>query len=488
MNKAAQLTKIPTGIAGLDIALEGGIPENRSMLVLGKSGTGKSFLLSEFIYRGITQHNQNGIIVSFEERTEDIINNVSSLGWNYQSLIDEKKLSIIDVSPLLGKQVHQTGDYDWMSGLLLRIKHRIKETDAKRISIDSIGMIISQNPQFENSHKIRAAVFSFIESLKKMGLTIVFSSEIVEGNAVRYGIEEFVADGVIELETLVGQNQIIRKLQIKKIRGTSYRSGKIIFELSDKGIIAYPKIPIDTTTAITSFDKRYKFGIAKLDEALNGGIPQGHMLLLGGNTGTGKTTLSLQFILDGLRNGENVLWVALEEPIQQIKKTAASHGWDLEEFEEKGQLAFVSLSLVDIVPDKLLYQIINESQSSKVTRVVFDSVSSLESATMDKNSVREFLIQLTGYFKTKGITCLMTYLSADAFGASSAQLIGSLSSNEMRLSSIIDAIIILRYVERKQSIAKLLNILKMRGTIHDKSIFQYEIEKSGFELGERFDK
>ena len=174
MTNTTALTKIPTGITGLDIVLDGGIPENRSILVLGKSGTGKSFLLSEFIYRGITKYDEHGIIVTFEERKEDIIKNVASIGWDYNILIDEKKLSIIDASPLLDRQIHATGDYDWMSGLFIRVKHQIELIGAKRISIDSIGMIISQNPQFENSHKLRAALFTFIEGLKKYGKSHLF--------------------------------------------------------------------------------------------------------------------------------------------------------------------------------------------------------------------------------------------------------------------------------------------------------------------------
>ncbi|MBD3311772.1 MAG: hypothetical protein GF349_04770 [Candidatus Magasanikbacteria bacterium] len=127
--------------------------------------------------------------------------------------------------------------------------------------------------------------------------------------------------------------------------------------------------------------------------------------------------------------------------------------------------------------------IVNEKN---IKRVVIDSISSLISATIDKFEVREFLINLVGFFKTKEITCLANYLMSENFGASRGQLLGNLSSNEMRLRSIVDGVILLRYVEREQSVRKLCNILKMRGSDHNKSIFEYEIKKEGFVLGDKF--
>ena len=105
---------------------------------------------------------------------------------------------------------------------------------------------------------------------------------------------------------------------------------------------------------------------------------------------------------------------------------------------------------------------------------------------MNPASVREFMMQLAGYAKTKCVTVLMNYLSGDTFGAAESQLLGSLLTNSMRLSSIVDAIILLRYVERQHGVHKLLNVLKLRGSEHRKDIFRYELTKPGFQLGRPF--
>jgi KaiC/GvpD/RAD55 family RecA-like ATPase len=107
---------------------------------------------------------------------------------------------------------------------------------------------------------------------------------------------------------------------------------------------------------------------------------------------------------------------------------------------------------------------------------------------MDEESVRQFLIQASGFFKNKGIACIMNYLSGTNFGASKGQLLAALETNLMRLSSIVDGIILLIYVERGQRVKRILNILKMRGSWHSNNIFQYEVNKNGILFGERYEE
>jgi circadian clock protein KaiC len=273
-----------------------------------------------------------------------------------------------------------------------------------------------------------------------------------------------------------------------KLRGTDFRSGTVEFEITDQGLVVYPKIPIENVVAKTDFKVRRGFDVKGLDNILDGGIPQGHMVLVSGNTGTGKTMFGMHFLNQGMRHGENVVFVALEEPIEQVKKTALTHGWDFNRAEKEGKMRFVTTGLIDISNDKLLYQIISAVEGIKAKRVVIDSISSLVSATMSEEQVRQFMIQLSRYFKVNGITCIMNYLTSMSFGATRGQLLSGFSTNEIRLSSLIDGIIMLLYVERGQKIKKLLTVLRLRGSQHSKEIFRYEIEKDGIHLGEKYEE
>jgi circadian clock protein KaiC len=487
LKPALGITKLATGIQGLDEVLTGGIPQGRAVMVSGGTGSGKTVLLNEFLYRGIIKYDQPGVFITFEERPADIITNVSSFGWDYTGLIEVQKLNFLDLTEW-EMTTSQSGDFSW-DILVERIANAVRKISAERVVIDSLTTAFTRYSQFTNEAKIREMLFTINDRLKEIGVTSMISTENPNPDHAisRHNIAEFVADGVIGLQTTIGQNKIRRVLKIIKMRGMYYRSGNVEYDITNHGIEVYPKIPIDTSFAITNFNVRKSTGIKDLDVAMGGGIPEGHIMLIGGNTGTGKTTLGLHFIMEGAAQDESSVWVALEEPVPQVIKTAEAHGWDLESYQNSGKLKFVRSELIDVSPDQLLYQILDAVNELRAQRVVIDSVSSLESALLTSDDVRDFLIILTTFFKTRGVCCYLNYLNHQSFGGDEAMLLGTLTSNEMRLSSIVDGILLMRYVERDQQINKLLNIFKLRGSNHTRDLLQYNIGDEGLIIGSRFD-
>ena len=478
--------KIPTGILGFDSILEGGVPKGRTLLITGSTGTGKTVFTNEFLYRGITEHNEPGVYVTFEEHPNDIIKNVRNFGWDFDSLIRQKMLIFVDASPDK-TPTRESGEYD-LSALVERIRYAVSKVKAKRLAIDALSMLFST---FSNKEAIREVIYLICDELKDLEVTSIITAEksgSQENTLSRYGVEEFVADGVVELALEPGQQQFLRKMFIKKMRGVGYRSGVAEFDITNRGLEIFPKILIDRGVSKTDFKNREMFGIKGVDEAMGGGIPQGHMVLVSGNTGTGKTLFGMHFIVQGIKKGQTAIYIALEEPIEQVKKTAREFGFDFDKYEKEGKLLFVCPNLIDMYNDKVLNEIVFAVNKIDARRVVIDSVSSLKSATMDEESVRQFLIQVSEFFKNKGIACLMNFLSGSNFGAVKGQLLAALSPNMMRLSSIVDGIIVLLYVERGQRVKRILNILKMRGSWHSNNIFQYEITKNGVVFGDRYEE
>ncbi len=119
--KKGAVEKIPTGIRGFDEILNGGIPKGRATLITGGTGTGKTVMLNEFLYQGITQFKENGVYVAFEEDKRDIIENVKGFGWNYGSLIAQKKLAFVDAGALKEMTFESGENYD-LSPLIERMK------------------------------------------------------------------------------------------------------------------------------------------------------------------------------------------------------------------------------------------------------------------------------------------------------------------------------------------------------------------------------
>jgi circadian clock protein KaiC len=456
-------------------------------LISAGPGCGKTVLLNEFIYQWAIKFNQTGIFLTFEERPEDVIRNLRNFDWELDLLIEDQLMVFLDAAPPQEGEV-AFGEVDWFEPTLARIEYLAHKNDAKRLAVDNLGSIFQRYPGNSDLDTIRERLFTFSDRIKSLGLTTLISTESVnhQSSLSRYNVDEFVSEGLIELSSHAGQGAEIRNMLVRKLRGCGYRSGNVLFEITQRGMEVFPKIPANTSVGDTDFSVRKQFGIPSLDRALGGGIPEGHIVLIAGNTGTGKTTLGLHFLHEGLKRGEASVWVALEEPVKVVLKTAESHDWQLESYRDKGLLQFVTSPLMDIFPDKLLYNIIDAVNTVGAKRIVIDSISSMESSTMNREDIRDFLLQIVGFAKTNGVTVALNYLSGDAFGAEKGQLFGSLLTNAMRLSSIVDGIILLRYVERDQRVHKLMNVLKLRGSDHDKGIFRFEIGKSGFTVGKQF--
>ncbi|MEW7983307.1 MAG: AAA family ATPase [gamma proteobacterium symbiont of Phacoides pectinatus] len=354
------VTKLETGVSGFDEMLEGGLPEGRTTLVSAGPGCGKTVLLAEFIYRGATELSEPGIFLTFEERPGDIQHNLANFGWDLKGLADAGQLLFLDATlPEEGETVH--GRVDWLAPMLARIRHAAESLGARRIAVDNLGAVFLRYEASADARLARERLFRFADGIKQLGLTALVSTERAESAASlsRYGVEEFVSDGLIELDIDPGIGSDVRTMWVRKLRGCGYRSGKVLFEITHDGLEVYPKIPIDTSIGDTDFTIRERFGIPPLDKALGGGVPQGHIMLVAGNTGTGKSTLAMHFVKQGLSDGESVVWVALEEPVRQVLKTARAHGWDLEAGMEAGRLQFVTAPMLDVIADKLLYQVID---------------------------------------------------------------------------------------------------------------------------------
>ncbi|HEX2684773.1 MAG TPA: ATPase domain-containing protein, partial [Ferruginibacter sp.] len=131
--------KTPTGINGLDEVMEGGLPKGRPTLICGSAGCGKTLFAVQFLAKGISDHNEPGVFMSFEETKEDLAQNVRSLGIDMNKLVDEGKLRV-DYVRIERSEIEETGEYD-LEGLFIRLNYAIDSIGAKRVVLDTIEAI-----------------------------------------------------------------------------------------------------------------------------------------------------------------------------------------------------------------------------------------------------------------------------------------------------------------------------------------------------------
>lgn len=224
--------RIPTGIPGFDDLIEGGIKKDSIVLVEGGAGTGKSIFCTQFLYNGITEFNENGIYISFEEEKNDFFDNMKRFGWDLKKLEDEKKFIYLRYQPEQVEKVLSSG-----GGI---IRDAIESINAKRIVFDSITAFTLLH---DDELSKREAILTLFRAVKKWDCTtLVVGQPEILGNDEHhpFNILEFECDGVIRLYHNIEHNIRQRNLEIYKMRGTKHAERMFTIEINENGIVTYP--------------------------------------------------------------------------------------------------------------------------------------------------------------------------------------------------------------------------------------------------------
>ncbi|NEO35958.1 MAG: circadian clock protein KaiC [Moorea sp. SIOASIH] len=464
--------KIRTMIEGFDEISHGGLPSGRTTLVSGTSGTGKTLLAVQFLYNGISNFDEAGVFVTFEESPTDITKNASSFGWELNKLVNEGKLFILDASPdPEGQDI--VGNFD-LSALIERIQYAIHKYKAKRVSIDSITAIFQQ---YDAASVVRREIFRLVARLKNIGVTTIMTTERVEeyGPVARFGVEEFVSDNVVIVRNVLEGERRRRTIEILKLRGTTHMKGEYPFTITDQGINIFPLGAMRLTQR--SSMARVSSGINTLDVMCGGGFFKDSIILATGATGTGKTLLVSKFIENACIQGDRAILFAYEESRAQLSRNASSWGINFEEMEQKGLLKILCSYPESAGLEDHLQRIKTEIAEFKPSRIAIDSLSALARG-VSNNAFRQFVIGVTGYAKQEEITGFFTN-TTDKF-------MGAHSITDSHISTITDTIIMLQYVEIRGEMSRAINVFKMRGSWHDTGIREYTISKDGPEIKDSF--
>ncbi|MHC5538440.1 circadian clock protein KaiC [Singulisphaera rosea] len=468
------IPKLRTEIDGFDLIADGGLPEARTTLVSGTSGSAKTVFAAQFLAAGIARAGESGVFVTFEESPAEIRRNMQGFGWDIAQWESQGAWAFVDASPQPGEGVFEVGNYD-LGALLARIEHAIRKVNAKRVSLDSLGGIFTQ---LGDQATVRLELFRIAAALKSLSVTSVITAERTRdhGPVSRYGVEEFVADNVIIFRNFLDQEVRRRTVEILKFRGTNHQKGEWPFTIvSGEGIVVIPLSALQLKQK--SSDARVSSGNEILDTMCGGGFFRDSVILVSGPTGTGKTLITTEFLAAGDRAGDRCLLFAFEESREQLFRNAQGWGVDFAKSEEEGRLKVVCEYPESAALEDHMIRIKREIEDFSPDRVAFDSLSALERVASIK-SFREFVIGLTSYIKHKEIPGLFT--------ATTSSLLGGTSITETHVSTITDSIILLRYVEVNGRMHRGITVVKMRGSSHDKDIREFDIAEDGLHIGMPF--
>ncbi len=462
--------RLPAGIPGFDQIADGGLPLGRAALVVGTSGSGKTVFAVQFLVAGVHAHGQNGVLVSFEEPAEDLVEHFSERPWGLDELVAQGRIEIVDVSLVQDEEHEELGPFDF-GALLVRIERAVARLGAERVVLDSVGSLFAL---FRDAAGVRRELRRVIRGLRRMGVTTVVTSERIDeyGSVGRYGLEEFVVNGVIVLRNPLEMEKRRRTIEILKFRGASHKRGEYPFTIDPQGglsVIPYSAIELDKPSA----GLRVSTGVPDLDRMCGGGVFTDGVMLVSGPTGAGKTLIVSQFVRAAFEHGERALLLTFEENREQLVRNAASWGVDLAAAERAGLLQIVARYPERMSLEDLLMQVRQEVDAFGPRRVALDSLTVLEH-TQAVKPFREFVVGLTTTLKERDIAAVFTNTTS-ALG-------GGATMTESHVSTISDAVVLLRYVETPGAVRRALTVLKMRGSRHDTSIREFVIGDTGMEI------
>ncbi len=456
---------VQTGIAGFDKILSGGIPRGNVILLEGAIGCGKTTLGVEFIYRGASQFDEPGLIVVFEVSPEKIIRDAQRFGWDLRELERANRLRIVFTTRDVLRQELQQAD-----SVLLEEAAKI---GARRIFVDGIARLMGNG-----TPETRSGFHVFTEGLQRENLTAALAIEASAYTTLSQNgslPEESIADTVIRLRMEDNLRAVTRSLEVVKSRGQSYQMGRHTFRIHDgKGLHVYRRVQAprgvqrdhaaayDPTTRIST-------GVPGLDALTNGGYFVGSTTVVAGISGVGKSVMGLQYLAEGVRRGERCLMLSLDEQVEQIIRNAAVIGIDLQAAIDRGLLRVEYDPPQEIEVDVHFNHIEQLVEEFKPTRVLIDSLSTYGTNFGTEGRLfRDFFHGLVALMKEHQIGAVYNHENPEMLGMTS--MMGGFA-----MSSLVDNILLLNWVELGDTFRLGLTVAKMRANPVNRTTHEVEI-------------
>src|SRR5437764_7788614 len=466
------INRLPSGVEKLDAILGGGWPEYSFNLVVGEPGCGKTTLAHQFMFANATPERPALYFTVLGEPT------LKMLRYQQQfTFFDMAKVNkVVQFANLTDEAL--TND---LGKVLAAIEAKVDELSPRIVVVDSFRTLMPKAaPDGSMSEQ------EFVQRLS-MKLTSWQATTFLLGEYPEAQIREnpvfTMADGLVVMTQRVDRNSMVRQVQVLKMRGNAPQPGLHTIRISNNGVAAFPRMlkPIEEAQS-TITRELISTGIRGLDEMLGGGTLRGNAVLIAGPVGSGKTTVAVQFIAEGVKHQEAGVVVIFEETVPKYLDQAKALGVDLEEMSRQGLVEIVYVRPLDLSMDETLYAIQSAVDKVEARRVVLDSISGLEAALAPsfKEDFLESLYRLLGALTGAGVTIMLTVESTEPY-------------NEMRftphpISFLTHDILLQRYFELNGERRTFVTVVKTRARSHSRDLRAYEVTPRGIVIGKRLNE
>ncbi|MPZ93199.1 MAG: hypothetical protein GEU68_16575 [Actinobacteria bacterium] len=454
--------RLSSGAERLDVILGGGLLRNSLNMIMGLPGSGKTILAQQYLLGNATEERPGVYLSTVSEPLAKILRYGQGL-----SFFDSKSVGTSVFYEDVGGRLNDGG----LPGVLEHVTNLLKRRQPSILVVDSFKAL---HPYADNSGHYRRFLHDLAGRLSALPVTSFWVGEY-GAHELSEAAEFAVADAIISLTTERTAERELRVLQVLKLRGSTFLSGKHAYRISEGGIDVFPRLadPAEQPTYRLDGD-RISTGISLLDGMLEEGYFQGASTLVAGPSGSGKTLMGLHFVFNGAEHGERALIATFQENPTQLERVVQGFGWSL----DHPGIDVMYRAPVDMYVDEWVYELLEAVDRTGARRVMVDSMGDLRAASGDEIRFREYNYSLLQRLSRQGVSLIMTQEVPELFGVTRL--------SEYGISHLSDNVVLLQFLRGESQVKRAVTVMKTRGSAHDPAIRQFEITGEGFELGEAF--
>lgn len=466
--------RTPTGLPGLDEIALGGLLRNSSYLVVGGAGTGKTILSFQWLREGVKQGDRC-LYITLAEPGGKIELNVQSFGWTLEGI------ELIDMTPTLARsgpqseyRVFPPSDVERMP-IWQAIYDAVARACPSRLVIDSVTQLRYLST---DDYQFRKQVLALVTQLNQAGCTsfLVFEpTELERETSVALAV-----DGIISLRREVSPGRVIgiRSIEIEKLRGSDFMSGRHPMRITERGIEVYPH-RIERPTDVKPGATQLITGVPELDALFGGGLESGTSTIITGPAGVGKSTLGMQIVTQAVERGSKATVYTFEESPRAVLTRCEGLRIPAEGHVATGRIAIERVNPMELYPDEFLFMVRRAVEEHGCDVVMIDSLRGYELAMEEFGTMVAHVCNMVTYLKSHSVTTLLVNEAEN--------ITGDLKATEFAVSYVADNIVLMRYAEYSGQVIRVIGCLKKRFGRFESELRQLHITEEGLRVSEKLE-
>ena len=455
-NVNSSISRIKTGVTGLDDVLKGGLPAHHLYLVEGDPGTGKTTLALQFLMEG-ARLGERCLYVTLSESKGELLGVAESHGWNLEQIsIFEMTPSEDDINPEGQYTVFHPSDVE-LADTTASVLRQVDQVQPSRVVIDSLSEL---RMLARDALRYRRQILGLKRYFAGRSCTVLLLDDrTAEGHDLQL---QSIAHGVIMMQSLEREFGVKRRrLEVRKLRGSRFREGYHDYSIETGGVIVYPRLvasehlPGHEIVPVSS-------GLKELDQLLGGGLASGTSTLLMGPAGCGKSSIAARYVAAAADRGEMAAIFTFDETLTTFKHRSAGLGIDIEGKVNAGKIRLYQVDPAEVAPGEFVHQVRRLVEQERISVLVIDSLNGFMNAMPGEEFLMLQLHELLSYLNQQGVTTIFT-LAQHGF-------VGSSMESPVDVSYLADTVLLFRYYEAQGELRQALSVFKKRSGAHERSI------------------